>query len=52
MEVNYSMKTNSENRKTFIKPELEIILFEGELATGDLIINSSFGNPDGDDGDI
>ena len=29
------------NNNRFIKPELEIILFEGELATDDIIIVSS-----------
>ena len=46
------MTINANTKKRFEKPEAEVIRFEGELATGDLIINSSFGNPDDDDGDI
>ena len=42
------------NNNRFTKPELEIILFEGELATDDIIIVSSgtIGNPDPDTGDL
>ena len=50
MEVKNGMKTNPENKKTFIKPELEIIEF-----TNNDIITQSFGNPDskpGSGGDI
>ena len=52
METNHNMKTILEDKKTFIKPELEIIYFEGDLATGDVIVTSSFGDPDPKPGDI
>ena len=43
---------NLDKKKQFEKPELEIVYFEGDLTTDDVIVTSSFGNPDPQPGDI
>ena len=52
METNCSMKNDLKNKKIFEKPDLEIIKFEGDLATEDPIATSSFGDPDPETGDV
>ena len=52
METNCSMKNDLKNKKIFEKPDLEIIKFEGDLATDDPIATSSFGDPDPETGDV
>ena len=44
---------NTDNKKRFEKPEAEVIRFEGELATDDIITTSGdFNNPNPGSGDV
>lgn len=47
------MKSNLENKRVFKKPEAEVIRFEDDLATDDIITASGdFGNTNPGSGDV
>lgn len=46
------MKIKLDNNKKFEKPELEIVYFEGDLATDILVTSGDYNNPGEQEGDM